>query len=291
MINNLIILAGGASSRMKKESTLKGLSEKAVRQANTRNKGLIEIGEKNTPFLHYLLHNAKTAGYLNIYIVIAEKDDLFQAVYGKNEVNNSYKGLTISFVRQHIVNGRSKPQGTADALYQALEQYPILTKSSFVVCNCDNLYSTKVFTALKKVNSRNALIGYDREGLNFSSERIGKFALMKIDEDGYLMDIIEKPSPEEALSYQDEFGKLRVSMNIFKFDGSLFYPFLKNCPIHPERDEKELPTALLKMIREKDYNVKVIPISEHVIDLTSKDDISIVEKYLKKNYPVGLKWE
>ncbi|MDT0538569.1 sugar phosphate nucleotidyltransferase [Croceitalea sp. P059] len=290
MINNLIILAGGASSRMKKESTLKGLSEKAVRQANTRNKGLIEIGEKNTPFLHYLLHNAKTAGYLNIYIVIAEKDDLFQAVYGKNEANNSYKGLTISFVRQHIVNGRSKPQGTADALYQALEQYPILTKSSFVVCNCDNLYSTKVFTELKKVNSRNALIGYDREGLNFSSERIGKFALMKIDEDGYLMDIIEKPSPEEALSYQDEFGKLRVSMNIFKFDGSLFYPFLKNCPIHPERDEKELPTALLKMIRKKDYNVKVIPISEHVIDLTSKDDISVVEKYLKEHYPKGLKW-
>lgn len=290
MTNNLIILAGGASSRMKKESSLKGLSEKAIRQANTRNKGLIEIGEKNTPFLHYLLHNAKTAGYLNIYIVVAEKDSLFQEVYGTNEADNSYKGLTISFVRQYIAKDRTKPHGTADALCQALEQYPILTKSSFVVCNCDNLYSTKVFTALKKVNSRNALIGYDREGLNFSSERIAKFALMKIDAFGHLIDIIEKPSPEEALNYQDEFGKLRVSMNIFKFDGNLFYHFLKNCPIHPERDEKELPTALLNLIREKDNNVKVIPISEHVIDLTSKDDISIVAKYLKERYPKGLNW-
>lgn len=68
-------------------------------------------------------------------------------------------------------------------------------------------------------------------------------------------------------------------MNIFLFDGKYFFKYLENCPPHPIRDEKELPTALMNMIGD---NIQVlgIPIEEHVPDLTSKNDIAILENYL-----------
>ena len=70
-------------------------------------------------------------------------------------------------------------------------------------------------------------------------------------------------------------------MNIFLFDGNFFFKFLKNCPPHPKRDEKEIPTALSNMIND---NIKVIgiPIAEHVPDLTSKGDIIELEKFLRR---------
>ena len=290
MNKNLIILAGGASSRMKKEATSRSLSTKAIEQANTRSKGLIEIGHQNLPFLHYLLFNARKAGFTNVFIVIGPQDTLFQQVYGSKEKNNVFNELQISFVRQHIPKGRTKPYGTADAVFQALEQYPELQKSSFVVCNCDNLYSIQAFNALREEKTANALLGYDREGLLYPPERIAKFALMKTDSDGFLVDIIEKPSAQETSYYFDSQGKLRVSMNIFKFNGELFYPFLRDCPPHPERDEKELPTALLNMVNIHSKSVKVIPHSEHVIDLTSKDDIETVSNYLEEHHPNGVTW-
>ncbi|MDA9225864.1 hypothetical protein N9P05_01950 [Flavobacteriaceae bacterium] len=62
-------------------------------------------------------------------------------------------------------------------------------------------------------------------------------------------------------------------MNIFSFEGSLLYPYLKNCPIHPERDEKELPEAVRKMSLDEAHPIRCFPVKEHLPDLTSADDI------------------
>lgn len=291
MHNNLIILAGGASSRMKKEATIKGLSEEEVVQANRISKSLIGVGPSGRPIMDYLLFNAKKAGYKNIYIVINEQGSLFKEFYGKNQKNNNFHGLSISFAIQYIPEGRDKPFGTADALFQAVEQYPELNSQYYTVCNSDNLYSSKVLYALRETQSPNAFISYDRDALHFSSERISRFALAKLDSKNHLLDIIEKPSIKELGNYKDKDGKLRVSMNIFKFDGKAIYTYLKNCPVHPQRNEKELPTVLLNMIKNHPKSVIGIPISEQVPDLTAKDDIIAVKEFLHKNYGEQLNWE
>ena len=289
MHDNLIILAGGASSRMKKQVTVDNLSEEEIAQANERSKGLIGVGPNGRPLLDYLLLNAKKAGYKNIYIIIGEQGDLFKEFYGSENSNNEFNGLTISFATQYIPEGRIKPFGTADALFQAIEQYPELNAQEYTVCNSDNLYSTEALYALRETSSPNAFISYNRDALEFPSERISRFAIAKLSENNQLLDILEKPTAEVLESYKDAEGKLRVSMNAFKFNGALLYPYLKNCPVHPERDEKELPTVLLNALKEHPDTTLGIPFSEHVPDLTAKEDIAEVKAYLKKHYPV-LNW-
>jgi hypothetical protein len=57
-------------------------------------------------------------------------------------------------------------------------------------------------------------------------------------------------------------------MNIFSFQGAQLYPYLKNCPIHPERQEKELPNAI-KILNEKEpKQIQCFGRAEHILDLT-----------------------
>ncbi|MDY8134166.1 sugar phosphate nucleotidyltransferase [Aquimarina sp. 2201CG5-10] len=290
MHNNLIILAGGASSRMKKPTTTDTLSKEEIQQANIRSKGLIGVGANGRPLMDYLLYNAKQAGYKNVYIVISEQGGLFKEFYGSNDSDNDFNGLNISFAIQYIMPGREKPSGTADALFQAVEQYPHLNKEYYTVCNSDNLYSTEALYALRNTNHPNAFIAYDRDAFDFPLERISRFAVAQIDTHNFLIGIIEKPSLDEVDTYKDVERKIRVSMNAFKFDGGMLYPYIKNCPFHPKRNEKELPTALLNMIKKHPQKTIGIPRSEHVPDLTAKEDISAVKEYLKRHY-TQLDWE
>lgn len=283
MTDNLIVLAAGMSSRMKKDvSSDILLTEREKNEANQRTKGLIAIDKEGQPLLDYILFNAKKAGIKNVFIVTAEENSLFKKNYGYKPRGNLYKGLLINYAIQHIPKHREKPLGTADAVYQALEQYPELKQSSFIVCNSDNLYSENAFKLLVSSDTTlNGLIAYDLEALQFTKGRIARFAILNLDEKGFLIDIIEKPTAHEMERYKDKQGKTRISMNIFKFDGALFFNYLKNCPLHADRNEKELPTALMNMIKDVPHSVIGISLSEHVPDLTSKEDIPILKEQIR----------
>tara|TARA_B100001059_G_scaffold67702_1_gene64518 strand:- start:2005 stop:2835 length:831 start_codon:yes stop_codon:yes gene_type:complete len=272
MTENIIILAGGASSRMKK-SVDQNLSPEKVAQANQLSKGLIELGGK--PFLSYLMDNILQAGFKNIYIITGENSQMFRRAF---ENNPDFVDLNIQFATQYIPEGREKPYGTADALYQCIEQYANLKEDTFCVCNSDNLYSLNALKNLKNANSHHAILAYDIDHLKYPKDRISRFAVMKFDNNYNLTTIVEKPEPDKIVNYTDEYQKIRVSMNIFLFDGKSFFKYLESCPAHPVRDEKELPTALMNMIED---NIKVvgIAIAEHVPDLTSKNDIALLENY------------
>ena len=69
--------------------------------------------------------------------------------------------------------------------------------------------------------------------------------------------------------------------NIFKFDGSQAFEFIKSCPVNPLRNEKELPSAIVNMISQDSLYMKGVPIAEHVPDLTSKSDIQIIQKLIE----------
>ena len=277
MIQSLLIMAAGASSRMK-ASVAKDIGTAATEQANNRTKGLIEIGENGKPLLYYLLRNAQEAGYKTIYLITAADASFFRSTMRSLP---NLDQLHFVFVIQHIPQGRTKPLGTADAVFQALEQFPVLQKNRFSVCNSDNLYSVNAFRRLSSIEQGSGLIAYDLKSLNFTKEKIAGFALLVFDSDFYLENIVEKPAAADLNKAIDEHGSVYISMNAFTFDGNILYSFLSDCPIHLDRDEKELPTALLHMIQEHPRSVKGIPMQEHVPDLTTKKDLLLLAHYLK----------
>ena len=279
MINDsLIILAAGLSSRMKKSVSSKNLSKRSIEQANSRDKGLIGIDKNGRPLIHYLLINAKSAGFKVIYLVIGQNSDSFKSYFDENK----YDGLDIEFAVQYLEKNKLKPSGTADALFQAITQFPKLKSSNFCVCNSDNLYSAKALRSIRSTSFSNAFISYDKSFLNFSSEKVSSFSILKLNENGYLVNILEKPTAKDFDLFKDSGGKIRVSMNLFKFNGSVFYDYLKNCPFDVLRNEKELPTAVLNLAKDQPSSVYGIPFEEHVPDLTSKDDIIVLNKLLNQ---------
>jgi glucose-1-phosphate adenylyltransferase len=259
-----------------KKSIDSDLPPEKVAQANQLSKGLIELGGK--PFLSYLLENILKAKFKNVFIITGENAQMFRLTF---ENNTDFKDLNIQFATQYVPEGREKPFGTADALYQCLLEYPHLKETTFCVCNSDNLYSLNALKLLKNASSSQAILAYDIDHLEYTEERISRFAVMKFNKDYDLLAIVEKPDPGNIQNYTDVLKKVRVSMNIFLFDGKHFFKYLENCPIHPIRNEKELPSALMNMIKD-DIRVMGITIAEHVPDLTSKKDIVELEKYFNK---------
>lgn len=295
MKNNgrLVILAGGISSRMKKplqesddESTgrsPKEINERLIKDADEKSKSMIGVGKDSRPFLDYLLYNARETDFSDIVLVIGENDNSIKEYYGAKDKGNEFKGLSISYAVQKIPQGRKKPLGTGDALLCGLKSKPDWAGGRFTVCNSDNLYSRDALFISRNSYYPGTLIDYKRSTLEFEPARIEKFAVTIKNDKGFLENIIEKPGPEQIAELIKKHGYVGVSMNIFSLDYNLILPILEKLPMHPVREEKELPEAV--SILAKGSQVYCYPLAEHVPDLTSKTDIIEVAKYLEKNYP------
>ena len=275
MTNTIVILAAGMSSRMKK-STDSSIGSTKADEANKKSKSLITFGNK--PFIYFLLENIVDAGFQNVIMVVGQDYEDF-----KNEMDKfpNISKINIEYAIQSIPENRVKPFGTADAVYQTMDQIDKLKNQSFCVCNSDNLYSTKSLKLFRENSYDHAVLAYDRDSLNFPKDRVSSFSILMTNSKFNLVNFIEKPTQEQVEQNLDDNGKIRVSMNIFKFDGSQAFEFIKSCPVNPLRNEKELPSAIVNMISHDSLYMKGIPIAEHVPDLTSKSDIQIIQKLIE----------
>ncbi|MES2518583.1 MAG: sugar phosphate nucleotidyltransferase [Bacteroidota bacterium] len=276
----LLIMAGGMSSRMKKVEGSDALNSSLVEQANTLPKGMIGVGKDGRPFMDYLIYNAHLAGYDEVLILKNPKDNVTKPYYDQLVANGKAWGMKFKYATQQIAPDREKPAGTADAIQQALDQTPEWKGDRFTVCNSDNLYSVRVLKLLKENPVPNAVVSYESIALGVEPEKVKAFAVIKADDEKYLVEIIEKPDDEQIESARDEKGKIGVNMNVFHFFYDDILEYVTKEPFNPVRNERELPNAVMKMARENPKKVITVSVEENVPDLTSKGDISIVQKYL-----------
>tara|TARA_Y100000768_G_scaffold330800_1_gene269753 strand:- start:715 stop:1584 length:870 start_codon:yes stop_codon:yes gene_type:complete len=270
----LVILAGGASSRLKKSLNDVDLDKNVSDLAKSSHKTLIPLGKDKRPLIYFILQNALNAGVSEVFLITSPENSAFKDFIQSEVFKDSFSDININFAIQYKPEDREKPLGTSDALMQAMDQHEILKSNSFVIINGDNLYSVNSLNSLYEQDEKqHSLISYDRDGLNFPHERLTKFALINVDENNQLINIIEKPPIEEVDNFRDKLDKIRVSMNIFKFFGPTIYPFIKNCPLHPERKEKEIPEAVRNYIKDFPNSFNALPFFEHIPDLTSAKDI------------------
>ncbi|MBA4852471.1 sugar phosphate nucleotidyltransferase [Emticicia sp. BO119] len=279
----LLILAGGMSSRMKKAlDTDTSLDSRLIEQANTLPKCMIGLGKNGRPFMDYVLYNASKAGIKEVILILNPKDNITQTYYQNLMANQNTWGLDIRFAKQYIPENREKPLGTSDAIQQALAQFPAWKESRFIVCNGDNLYPSKAFRLLSEDSHPNAMLDWDT-GL-YTVERVRNCAIIKKDKEGFLVDLLEKPSDTEWEEIVSSMSQIGISWNIFAFTAKELLPFLEKTPLHPIRNEKEIPVTVKLWAKEVQKSIFTIPIAEVLLDLTSKNDISEIQSILEKEY-------
>lgn len=257
-----VILARGLGSRMRKESTGAELTAEQAKAADSGVKAMISIGR---PFLDYVISALADGGLTDVCLVIGPEHDMIRDYYDSIEKSR----VSITYAIQE------EPLGTADAVLAAED---FAGDDPIVVLNSDNYYPVEAYRALADLKG-SGLIGFDRTALfeksNIESDRVAAFALAVSDEDGNMVDIVEKPDAEAIAALGPDAA---VSMNLWKFTPAIF-DAAKRIDKSP-RGEYEIQDAVRKVMAEGS-SFKVIPLAEGVLDMSNRDDIASVEAALE----------
>ena len=84
--------------------------------------------------------------------------------------------------------------------------------------------------------------------------------------------LVEKPSGEAVERLRDEHGEVWVSMNVFRLPYKSLLAGCASAPIHPERQERELPTSALLAAEGNGAKLQWIPCRGPFLDLTHPQD-------------------
>jgi dTDP-glucose pyrophosphorylase len=268
---NAVVLARGKGTRMQRADTRATIDPAQAKAADAGLKAMIPF---RRPFLDYVLSALADAGCDEICLVIGPEHDLIREYY---ERQHPPERLRISFAIQ------TEPRGTADALLSA-ESFVL--GHPFLALNADNYYPVDVLRALVTLVGQ-GLPAFRRSTLeersNIDPDRIRSYAILTIDANGYLEDIIEKPDPETfaRLNRRGSAGAerdVRVSMNCWRFEPSIFTACRQ---IEPSaRGELELPNAVRYAVRTLGQRFTTIPVDAGVLDLSRREDIAEVERRL-----------
>jgi dTDP-glucose pyrophosphorylase len=221
------------------------------------------------PFLDYVLSALADAGCHEVCLVIGPEHTTMREYYERTAVPQRVR---VTFAIQQ------EARGTADAVLAARE---FAGDAFFLVLNSDNYYSADVLRALVTLDgqglpafSRSALV----ERSNIDPDRIRSYAMITIDQNGYLLDIVEKPDAQAFAEYERPEADVRVSMNCWRFAPSIF----RACShIQPSpRGELELPNAVRHAVQVMGERFRAISVEAGVLDLSRREDIAEVERRL-----------
>jgi len=258
----IVILARGLGTRMRRQ----GASDLSTQQSKIADSGVKALVPIDRPFLDYVLSAAADAGWTNACLVIGPEHQAIRDYYG----SLSYERIKVSFAVQE------RPLGTANAV-SAVEEFA--DGDDFLCMNSDNYYPTSALEDLANIEGL-GLAAFESkamvEGSNIPADRISKFAVVQVNEDDTLAEIIEKPSNEQLASIPKPHF---LSMNCWRF-GPAIFPACR--AIKPSaRGELEIPDAVAHVMHQQHQPFKVIKSRSAVLDLSCRDDINAVALRLK----------
>jgi dTDP-glucose pyrophosphorylase len=265
---------------MRQQHGAADLTADQAEAASSGNKAMMPLAF-GRPFLDWVLSALADAGVREACLVIAPDH---------TEIRKYYSALTLTRIRISFAI-QYEPRGTADAVLAA---EPFVLGNRFLVLNADNYYPAEAFRALLSLgesgDGRGAagLVAFERESLlahsNIDPERIAKYALVDIDENGLLRRIVEKPDAAVMAAWS---GSPYVSMNLWALPPEIFTACRA---IRPSvRGELELPAAVQYAIDELNIQFRAIPMkgpAAGVLDLTSRADVQTVTARLSSRRPV-----
>jgi dTDP-glucose pyrophosphorylase len=262
-----VILARGLGTRMRREAegASAALNDDQRRVAATGAKGMMPIGAR--PLLDYVLSALADAGIRDVTLVVAPEHDLMREHFERTHVPERVR---VRFAVQ------AEPRGTADAVQSARGT---VDDAPFLVLNSDNYYPIAAYRDLSAVGAA-GLVAFEAETLvregRLEPERVLKYALLDVDDEGWLRAVREKPAPDDPLMRRAERW---VSMNLWSFTPVIF----EACSlVRPSaRGELEIQDAVTIAMRDLGERFRVVPMRAGVLDLSSRADIAFVASQLE----------
>jgi glucose-1-phosphate thymidylyltransferase len=223
-------------------------------------------GSTPRPFLDYVLSAAADAGYRRVCIIIGPEQEAIRRYYGEQVTTER---LCISFACQ------PEPKGTANAV-AAAEWFA--AADPFAVINSDNYYPLDALRGLREQPGCATAL-FEREamlaGSNVPEERVKRFAVAKINGQGCLQQIIEKPDDATLAAMPKP---LWLSMNCWRFGPSIFQATKAIAP--SPRGEYEITDAVQYAIDSLGEIFRAVRVQAPVLDMTSRGDIGPVAALL-----------
>ena len=263
-----VILARGLGTRMRRPGGAPGLSDEQQSAADTGVKGMIPIGR---PFLDYVISALADAGIADVCLVIGPEHHAIREYY---QAKNRLTRIRVHFAIQQ------QPLGTADAV-AAAEAFA--AGEHVLMLNSDNYYPVHTLRALRDLGSAGVAV-FERAALvqlgNIDAERIEKFSVVRIDADGSLAQIIEKPGADVVASLGHE---VFVGMNSWSLPPEIYAACRAISP--SVRGELELQDAVQYARDAMGVRFKVLTFHDGVLDLSSRGDIASVAERLRDTEP------
>lgn len=255
------------------------------------------LGPNGEWILEYSIYDAIQVGFEHIVFVLnASIIDEFKSIIDQKipkDIKVDYVVQDIQDIPSDVPNERTKPWGTAHAIYAARR----VLKNPFAVINADDFYGRdayqKVYDGLN--NDDFVLVGYDVINTLTENGHVSR-GLCEV-KDHFLKSIEEKLRIEivenQIISYEEENLILSeedtVSMNMWGFNTKLLKAIDEKLKVFLEETVKEnplkaeffLPGVVDEMIQENDVRVKVLKTHEKWFGVTYADDKTYVMKRLK----------
>jgi len=258
-----VILAAGLGTRMRRPDAGARLEAGQSAAADRGAKAMVPVGGR--PFLDFVLSDLADAGVGEVCLVVGPNSRDVRAHYAASPPAR----IRLAFARQ------PEPRGTADALLAAEE---FAGRGDFLALNSDNLYPVSAYRALLELGEPGLPV-FEREELlaksNFPRERVERYAVLAVGEDGYLEGIVEKPGPAAAGTSG---GGVLLSLNLWRFPAAIFEA-CRRVPVS-ERGELELPQAVGFGIAHLGLRLRAVRSHEGVLDLSTRADVSAVAQRL-----------
>ena len=262
-----VILARGLGTRMRRESAgdASSLSAEQREAAASGAKGMMPLFSR--PFLDYVISALADAGIRDVTLVVGPEAEEIRDHFARTHVPQR---VSVRFAVQ------AEPRGTADAVYSA---HDTLYDAPFLVLNSDNYYPVAAYRDLAELGA-SGLVAFEADTLvrdsRLEAERVLKYALLDVDDDGWLRAVREKPAADDPLAQRAERW---VSMNLWSFTPII----LEACArVRPSaRGELEIQDAVTIAMRDLGERFRVVRMRAGVLDMSSRADIAFVASQLE----------
>jgi len=233
MIKKVVIQAAGKGTRFKELT-------------KDQPKHLLEINGR--PFLYYQMIDLLRAGFTEMILVVGYKAEQFEAFVNKYKFPSQIVNQFIKVPEKY---------GTACAVLAAEE---LIKGENFVSIAGDGLFTDSDIKSMIIDDDYNYIAGLPVD----NPERYG---VLKVDEQDYLQEIVEKPA---------EFVGNLVNTAFYKFTPEIFKK-LKQIK-KSARGEYEIVDAITLLAKEKKVKVKKMTAWQ---DFGKPSDLPLVEEFLK----------